>query len=221
MSTPPSTTRPLVSACQCIAVRCSRCDQPYVDDESDAPGCFETVAEALQVLTAAGWDVDDEHLACPECTGGPSTGVTLAICEYCSPPLFSDGDVPDRCCCQQRPVVHTFVPVVSAHHPAVTVRTCFAINCSDCDEPLEIEGAPVHFTSADDALSAARGADWMVVAALEVLLCPECVQQRACAALGHTWPDEPDAVIDGTELRYCRRECGEQRLRDINDQEAP
>lgn len=221
MSTPPSTTRPLVTACQCIAVRCSRCNEPYVDDESDATRCcFETVAEALQTLTGAGWDVSEERLVCPECTGGPTGVVALAICEYCSPPLFSVSEMPDRCCCQQQPAVHTFVPVTSAHHPAIAVRTCFAVNCSDCDEKLEIEDAPVHFGSADSALSAARDADWMVAAALDVLLCPECVDRRACAALGHTWPHEPDDVIEGTEVRYCQRGCGEQMRRHINESET-
>lgn len=54
MSTPSTPASPFVSAYQFVAVRRSRRDQAYVDDESDAPRCFETVVEALRAVTRGG-----------------------------------------------------------------------------------------------------------------------------------------------------------------------
>lgn len=211
----------LLTTCRCITVNCSQRGEPFTDEEWDASQCFESIAQAIKTLADADWEISDDGVTCPDCAAGTAGVKSIAICEFCSPPLFSDVILPDRCCCARQPVVHTFVPLVTTSHPAVGVRTCFAGKCTDCDEALPTEDAPWHYPDADSALAAAVEAEWMVSEDLGLLLCPACVNRRACARMGHTWPEEPDAAVHGVELRYCVRQCGETTRRNIDDLESP
>lgn len=221
MSAPSDTTSPLIRAHRCIGVTCSRCNEPFVDEETDTPVCFESISQAVRRLAEWDWEVNDEQVICPACTDTPTSVTAVSICEYCSPPLFSDRALPDRCCCAQDPVVHIFVPLVSMAHCAIAVRTCFEVTCTDCRESFDIAGGAAHYNTERAALAAASTAEWMIAENLNLALCPTCVNQRACASLGHSWPKEAHAVVDGIELRHCERDCGHMLHRNINDSEAP
>ena len=210
----------LLTTSRCIAINCSQCGEPFTDEEWETPQCFESIAQAVEALADADWEISDDKVTCAECLVGTPGAQTLAICEYCSPPLYSDHELPDQCRCTQQPVLHTFVPLVTMAHPSVRVRTCFAGKCTDCDEALPNEGTPAHYADIHSALAAAGEAEWMVAEILGLLLCPTCVERRACGRLGHTWPEQPDAVVRGIELRYCQRECGESTRRTVNDSEG-
>lgn len=208
---------------RCIAVVCTGCGQHFDDEFTHH---FESVAQALRVVTAQDWVIENDSVLCWQCCGPPDrhspAPAALAQCEFCYPPLFSDTPPLEGCRCSDRAVTHVMVPFVSRLHHGFEWHTCVSIQCSDCDDDLSYEdsGTP-HYPSPAEAFAAATQAGWLIAKEL-LVTCARCTARRTCTMLGHQWPEHPNFVSsDRIEYRWCQRDCGEHVLNPVDTTDMP
>lgn len=206
----------------CVSVACTSCHEPFDDEFTHH---FESMPHALRVIGAADWTVTAQAILCPNCTDdadpGTPTAVAVALCEYCSPPMFSDTPTPDCCRCHDQAITHVLVPLSSARNPGFQNHSCISIHCSDCGADLGDEESTPHYPSTDTAITAATRAGWLVADGL-MITCTRCTNLRCCTALGHSWPDQPDFVSPaGLEYRYCQRDCDSRVTNLTHDEDMP
>lgn len=206
----------------CVSVVCTRCHESFDDEFTHH---FESMPHALRVLGAADWAVTEQAVLCPNCTddadsNAPAT-VAVALCEYCSPPLFSAKPPLTYCRCHDQAITHVLIPLNPPENPGFQHHSCVSIRCSDCDADLGDEESTPHYPSTDAAIASAKRAGWMVAESL-MITCPRCTNLRGCNALGHSWPENPDFVSPaGLEYRYCQRDCGLYVTNLITDKDMP
>lgn len=203
----------------CVSVACTACGAIFDDEFTHH---FASTLDALAAIEAANWVITAQSTLCPNCTDGPDPNapVTVRLCEYCSPALFSATPPPGSCRCHDQAITHVLVPR-SADNPRVQHHSCTSIHCSDCAADLGDEECTPHYPTAAAAIAAAKNADWMVVDG-RVTTCPTCTKLRCCTALGHSWPEHPNFVSPaGLEYRYCQHDCGQRVTNLINDKDMP
>jgi hypothetical protein len=72
---------------------------------------------------------------------------------------------------------------------------CVSVHCDQCHGGAEIDGAPVHFNTTDQAIRELTAAEWRFGTTTDTgtgadsaaVLCPRCTAARDCARHGHLW----------------------------------
>ncbi|WP_071288729.1 hypothetical protein [Mycolicibacterium llatzerense] len=193
----------------CLTMSCTRCGETYNDDTNVHFGCLN---DAIKELATEGWAFTAESLLCATCIDKDEGDVVrepavVELCEYCWPPMFSDGTQPDHCLCDEgRAPARVLPPVINGQHPAIAQRQCITITCPDCGSGVAAEdderGEP-HYMSIEAAL-ADVGADYEWIVSDVVICCRRCASRRECAATEHDFPDQPQMIREDLEYRWCR-----------------
>lgn len=211
---------------QCIEVACSECGEQLGDDTILH---FDSIAAALAEINRSEWQINEDAVRCCDCiqaADGDTATLTVAVskCEFCWPTLFSDDTTQNSCQCRNpgTTITHRLrVPFISHTHRAFTTHSCVTLACGGCGQSVSgNEEYDPHFSSPDRALQrAADDYDWLVSDVL--VCCAGCAESRACAAVGHQFPDEPNHVLaGGIELRCCSN-CDATVRNPIGERDQP
>lgn len=214
----------VISYHQCLAVTCTACGSRFGDGFVQH---FDSVPDALAALADDEWAVTPEGVLCgaclPDCDAGVIHAPMVLRCEYCWPPLYSDGPLPERCVCGGRGgvVTHLQLPFISAEHPGFAVSSCVTLRCGDCGDGLGADddrGDPHHRSVAEALDNAAQDYDWLITE--RFVCCGGCAKQRQCALLGHHWPEVAECVDNGIEHRRCQH-CDVVAKNPVGDRSMP
>lgn len=206
-------TSPQFEHHQCIEVACTACGEPLGEDSILH---FSSMAAALAEIQRCEWQVTDDAVRCYDCIQASAADpdaqildaqiLVVSKCTYCWPPLFAaEPALPPSCQCANATITHRLrVPVISRTHPAFTTHSCVTLTCPECGQSVSgNEEYDPHFNSPERALQrAADDYDWLVSDVL--VSCGRCAKSKACAAVGHQFPEKPDHTLpDGVEIRCC------------------
>lgn len=221
-----ATTGPRFEHHQCIGVACTACGEQLGEDTIIH---FDSMASAITEINRREWQVTDDAVRCYDCIQASAGDADAQInvvsrCRYCWPPQFSDEPRPQSCQCDNTAATVTHrlrVPFITHTHPAFTTHSCVTLTCGECGQNVSgNEEYDPHFSSPERALQrAAEDYDWLVSDAL--VCCERCAHKRACAAIGHRFPTNPNHVLpDGTEIRSCAN-CDATARRPIDQRNHP
>lgn len=205
---PSRETTPHFEHHQCIEVACTECGEPLGEDTIVH---FSSMSTALAEIQRCEWHVTDDAVRCYDCIqandGDPDAQIlVVSKCTYCWPPLFAEVALPQSCqCATATTITHRLrVPVISCTHPAFTMHACVTLACPGCGQSVSgNEEYDPHFSSQESALKrASDDYDWLVSDVL--VCCGRCAKSKACAAVGHQFPEAPNHTLrDGIEIRCC------------------